>query len=221
MIREDAGLHRAQRAFRSVLDAFARPGTVHVVEPAANSPARPVALGASLEAVVRLFVDQAVTFCVADAESDATAAYLTGETHARRFPVREADLVVVPARADAQTAEEAVAQACRGTLVSPEKGATVLVGCARLAPADEAAGECGDEPALHVVEVRGPGVADVNRFAVDRVDWARARDARRDEFPCGIEIVLVDPAGRVVAVPRSSRVTCPSTPAAPAAKGVR
>ena len=80
MIREDAGLHRAQRAFRSVLDAFARPGTVHVVDPAANSPARPVALGASLEAVVRLFVDQAVTFCVADAESDATAAYLTGET---------------------------------------------------------------------------------------------------------------------------------------------
>ncbi len=221
MIREDAGLHRAQRAFRSVLDAFARPGTVHVVEPAANSPARPVALGASLEAVVRLFVDQAVTFCVADAESDATAAYLTGETHARRFPVREADFVVVPARADAQTAEEAVAQACRGTLVSPEKGATVLVGCARLASADEAAGECGGEPALHVVEVRGPGVADVNRFAVDRVDWARARDARRDEFPCGIEIVLVDPAGRVVAVPRSSRVTCPSAPAAPAAKGVR
>ena len=158
MIREDAGLHRAQRAFRSVLDAFARPGTVHVVEPAANSPARPVALGASLEAVVRLFVDQAVTFCVADAESDATAAYLTGETHARRFPVREADFVGVPARADAQTAEEAVAQACRGTLVSPEKGATVLVGCARLAPADEAAGECGDEPALHVVEVRGLGL---------------------------------------------------------------
>lgn len=72
-----------------------------------------------------------------------------------------------------------------------------------------------------MVEVRGPGVADVNRFAVDRVDWARARDARRDEFPCGIEIVLVDPAGRVVAVPRSSRVTCPSAPAAPAAKGVR
>ena len=114
-----------------------------------------------------------------------------------------------------------MAQACRGTLVSPEKGATVLVGCARLASADEAAGECGGEPALHVVEVRGPGVADVNRFAVDRVDWARARDARRDEFPCGIEIVLVDPAGRVVAVPRSSRVTCPSAPAAPAAKGVR
>ena len=129
-IREDADLHRAQRAFRCVLDAFAHPGTVHQLVPAPENPASPVALDASLELVVRLFVDQAVTFCVADSESDAVAVYLTSETHARRAPLRDADFVVVPARADAQTASEAVAEACRGTLVSPEKGATLLMGCA-------------------------------------------------------------------------------------------
>ena len=138
-IREDADLHRAQRAFRCVLDAFAHPGTVHQLVPAPENPASPVALDASLELVVRLFVDQAVTFCVADSESDAVAAYLTSETHARRVSLRDADFVVVPARADAQTVYEAVAEACRGTLVSPEKGATVLVGCARLADAPDAA----------------------------------------------------------------------------------
>ena len=68
-IREDADLHRAQRAFRCVLDAFAHPGTVHQLVPAPENPASPVALDASLELVVRLFVDQAVTFCVADSES--------------------------------------------------------------------------------------------------------------------------------------------------------
>ena len=73
-IREDADLHRAQRAFRCVLDAFAHPGTVHRLAPAPENPASPVALDASLELVVRLFVDQAVTFCVADSESDAVAA---------------------------------------------------------------------------------------------------------------------------------------------------
>ena len=119
-IREDADLHRAQRAFRCVLDAFAHPGTVHQLVPAPENPASPVALDASLELVVRLFVDQAVTFCVADSESDAVAAYLTSETHARRVSLRDADFVVVPARADAQTVYVAVAEACRGTLVSPE-----------------------------------------------------------------------------------------------------
>ena len=84
MIREDAELHRAQRAFRSVLDAFARPGTVQSIELAPGNPARPAALDAALEAATRLFVDQAVTFCVADSETDATTAYLTSETHARR-----------------------------------------------------------------------------------------------------------------------------------------
>ena len=184
--------------------------------PAPENPTRPVALDASLELVVRLFVDQAVTFCVADSESDAVAAYLTSETHARRAPLRDADFVVVPARADAQTASEAVAEACRGTLVSPEKGATLLMGCARLAGVPES-GEV-TEPAVHVVALQGPGVERENRFAVDRVDWLRARDARGDEFPCGIEIVLVDPEGRIAAVPRSSsarRLADPASDLAP------
>ena len=260
MIAGDEGLHRMQRAFRGVLDAFARPGTVRTVEPAFGNPARPTALDASLEQVVRLFVDQAVTFCIADSETDAAAAYLSSETHARRAPLRDADFVVVPARADAQTAREAVGEACRGTLVAPEKGATVLMGCARLAEVpegdgvDEAkgGGEAGEvkeageadeakevgeaegtgeakgaseasgcdtsevkgvgEPAMHVVALRGPGVERENRFAVDRVDWLRARAERGDEFPCGIEIVLVDPEGRVVAIPRSSSATLVGDP---------
>ncbi|MFR3092372.1 MAG: phosphonate C-P lyase system protein PhnH, partial [Eggerthella lenta] len=61
---------------------------------------------------------------------------------------------------------------------------------------------------------RGTAARGANRFAVDRVDWLRARDARGDEFPCGIEIVLVDPEGRIVAVPRSSsarRLADPAT----------
>ena len=47
MIREDVELHRAQRAFRSVLGAFARPGTVQSIELAPGNPARPAALDAA------------------------------------------------------------------------------------------------------------------------------------------------------------------------------
>ena len=205
MIEENEGLHRAQRAFRAVLDAFARPGTVRAIERAPQDPARPVALDPALEQAVRLFVDQAVTFAVADAEPDAIAAYLTGETHARRAPVGEAAFVVAPQRADVRTVQQAVIEASAGTLLSPERGATVIVGCACVAPA--AAASAGGEPALHVIELRGPGIKDVNAFAVDRIDWAQARTERADEYPCGLEFLLVDPNGTIVAIPRTSTLT--------------
>lgn len=206
MILENADVHRMQRAFRSVLDAFAHPGTVYRIEAAPDAVARPAALDAALETAVRLFVDQAVTFAVADAESDALAAYISSETHATRVGAPEADFVIVPTRADGRTANRAVQEACRGTLVSPEKGATVFVGCTRIA--NESAVVEGNDPAMLSVEVCGPGVRDVNRFTVDRLEWARAREERRDEFPCGIDILLVDGEGQIVAIPRSSHVTC-------------
>ena len=68
------------------------------------------------------------------------------------------------------------------------------------------------------VLVIGSGPIVIGQAAEFDYAGTQACRALRDD---GIEIVLVDPAGRVVAVPRSSRVTCPSAPAAPAAKGVR
>lgn len=201
IVVEGASLHLMQRAFRHVLDAFARPGTVQRLPVELSRDGGPLEFGAPLETLVRLFVDQAVSFCVEDADSNAAERFLVSETHAVRMPCQEADFVIVPARADVQTVRNAVLEASRGVLASPEKGATVLMGCERI----EAAGQRAGVP-LPVVEVRGPGVADVNRFGIDRIAWADARAGRDDEYPCGIEIVLVDAEGDLVAIPRSARL---------------
>lgn len=202
-VSESPELHRRQRAFRQVLDAFSRPGTVQVVELEPQKVSRPAALDGALEALVRVFVDQAVSFAVADSEADNLERYLASETHAVRRTLGEAGFVVVPARADTALVNRAVREACAGTLVSPEKGATVFLGCARVAETCDVSEGCEN---LQVVAVRGPGVRTVNRFVVDRVTWADARALRGDEFPCGIELVLVDAAGSFVALPRTSQV---------------
>lgn len=202
IVVEGSSLHLMQQVFRHVLDAFAHPGTVHRLPAELSREGGPLAFGAPLETLVRLFVDQAVSFCVEDAESDAAERFLASETHAMRVPCREADFVVVPARADAQTVRRAVLEASRGVLASPEKGATVLMGCDRI----RAAGQKDGMP-LHAVDVQGPGVADVNRFGIDRIVWADARAERGDDYPCGIEIVIVDDEGNLVAIPRSARLS--------------
>ena len=41
---------------------------------------------------------------------------------------------------------------------------------------------------------------------VSQAEWAHARAERADEYPCGIEILLVDGEGNVAALPRTTRI---------------
>lgn len=195
MISQNSEIHRIQHAFRGVMNAVAHPGVVYAV-PLDAGRASATGLDAALDTVVRIFVDQAVTFAyMGDAVRERAIA---SETRSRAAGVSQASFVIVGADAGETSVEYAVERASRGNLISPEKGATVLLGCDALS----------QEPdkGLFGFSVSGPGVADTNRFFCDSDAWLRARAARLDEYPCGIEIVLVDPNGNVVAIPRTSNV---------------
>ena len=197
MSMEEARLHRAQRAFRKVLDAFARPGTVREIEVAGDGPAA-AHLGGALAAAVELFVDQAVTFAVAGDGSDQAEEALAAGTRAAATALPRADFVI--ASGGAAASAEAVRGAGGGTPLSPEKGATVIILTGRVSE--------GPGDGLVSCSVSGPGVRDENRFYVDDVAWLAARNDRCDEFPCGVDVLLVDDGARVVARPRTSQVRC-------------
>ncbi|WP_172137152.1 phosphonate C-P lyase system protein PhnH [Adlercreutzia sp. ZJ473] len=214
-LREEA-LHRHQRNFRRVLDACAYPGTVVRLEVDARPQAHgaaPAALGEALFEAVSLLVDQATTFCVVDAAHAEATSFIAGETHARPCDAPDADFLVVTSRACSSVARRAVLGARAGDLLAPERGASVIVGCEyvrsfgqSLVRRSAPAGARSSKPPADLcrVEVRGPGVDGANRFVVDRVDWALARAERADEFPCGIDVLLVDRDGFAVMVPRTS-----------------
>lgn len=219
-MKEDK-LHMMQRAFRATLDAFARPGSVHKIEPFSDEDPGHSALNAYLETAVRLFIDQAVTFAMIDSDSDQVAAYLVRETHAKKTAVQKADFVIIPSNTGSAREFEAIRSAQAGDLVSPEKGALIIMGVScitdqpflpemdmssrflLLSRASEAESEAEN---LKIFEVSGPGVVGSAQFALDRDAWAHARMARGDEFPCGVDILFVATDGTIVAIPRSSKV---------------
>lgn len=196
MIANTLETHLTQRAFRQVLNAFARPGTVGQVDAFPKSGEAPL-LPPYFETALRLFVDQAVTFAVAGPDAENMSRWITMQTHAKQAGTAEADFVLVPSKND-EVQCEALLQAKEGMLVEPELGASVLLLC----------GAVSDAPTsgLHCLELEGPGIETAAKLYVNQVAWARARQQRGDEYPCGIEVLLVDEEGNVAALPRTTRI---------------
>ena len=163
MIANNVETHVAQRAFRQVLEAFARPGTVGQIDTFPKSGETAPVPG-YFETAVRLFVDQAVTFCAVGAASHDVACWLTVQTHAKQVQTQEADFVLVDSISEV-----------------PAKGLTRL-------------------------GLLGPGIEKTAELYVSQVEWVHARAERADEYPCGIEILLVDGEGNVAALPRTTRI---------------
>jgi len=172
----------AQRCFRAVLEAMARPGRIHRA-PALPEP--PAPLGAAAAAVLLTLAD-ADTPAWLDA-GPAAAAWL-------RFHAG-CPIVAAPAEADfllACGAPPALADLSLGTEEEPHRSATLVIQVASL---EEGAGW----------RLTGPGIEHVHRLLVEGLPpgFADAWAANRALFPRGVDVVLC--AGdRLAALPRTT-----------------
>lgn len=176
-----------QRTFRAMLSAMSMPGTVEQVS-VARAEDGP---WAAVIAVAQSLLDHEVTFhVVATAGPEETILRRTGS---RTAPLDRAGYVF----ADAAHALAAIEAAHEGPLEEPERSATVVVLC-------DAVGE-GDL----VLTLSGPGVDGETTLRVGGLDAAvvKARAERNWPFPTGIDLVLVDPRGRLASLPRSTTAT--------------
>jgi alpha-D-ribose 1-methylphosphonate 5-triphosphate synthase subunit PhnH len=180
------------------MDALARPGLL------CRIPAFPDARldNPWLESLIRTLLDQNCSFTVAASASGKDvelAAHVSLMTSASRVAVAQAHFALIPV--DAVYAEQTVLieGLTGGTALSPERGATAIVECRRLTA----------DAGSFLWQVTGPGVRSSHRFASSEDAWFMGRALRRDEFPCGIDLILVDSQGNVVGLPRTAQVTVP------------
>lgn len=166
-----------QACYRALLQAMARPTTVHHLA-AGDRPAWLL--------VAATLLDGAVTLADPDRLLSADDhAFLQAES----APVEQAGYVLADGSRPPRITPTL------GTLDQPHLGATVLVVVARV----------GDGP-LHL-EADGPGIPSRGRLALLGLDpaWITARNRWTARFPLGVDLLLADDE-RVAAIPRTTRV---------------
>lgn len=187
----------AQRVFRALLDATARPGRIATL---------PDAAVAGLDAVALSPAAYAVMLALLDAE---TSAWLDGTTTGALDPLRF-HTGVRPARSASDAAFVAVdaehaapslwSRLASGTDERPQDGATLVVDVTSLHAGPALAGESS-------LVLRGPGIESEHRLAVGGLDarfW-ETRATLAPAFPRGVELVLAC-GERLAALPRTTRV---------------
>jgi alpha-D-ribose 1-methylphosphonate 5-triphosphate synthase subunit PhnH len=184
-----------QRAFRTVMDAMARPGLLYFL-----APMDPSTLDDPfLETLILMLCDSNCGFTVAAKRREVIAHDVSLLTYSRSVSAAEANFALISADAPRGEALRLIGELSGGSLLSPEHSATVLFACESLRHEACSAATQG-------FRLRGPGIEEAHVFFASTDEWLRAREHRGDEFPCGIDFILYDPCGTVVCLPRTTAV---------------
>lgn len=178
----------SQRVFRCLLEAVASPGKLSALPPSAS--------GSPTEAVARMLLDHEVTYCAVGGGSELKErlSLLTG---ARIAPPDAADFVFIyePGRTASKLG--------RGDLERPEIGATAIYSVKHLNQLKQLS-----ESNLPTLGLTGPGVSGERTIVIDGLPLSEieAIIESRADYPLGVDVYLVDEAGWVAGLPRSTRL---------------
>lgn len=194
-------VRETQLTFRVLLDTMARPGAIRQLPVAAEgAPVNPW-----LVATLLTILDHEVGLAVDTFPGAASIErYVRQRTAARPATLEQADFVVT----SWETLDASLPLRLRqGTLEYPNDSATLLI----LVP------PLGSEAGLRL-DLAGPGVPTGHAAWIGGLPAAlfAVRDAVA-EYPCGIDLLLIDPSGQIVALPRSTAIQV-SGPDAPAGR---
>jgi alpha-D-ribose 1-methylphosphonate 5-triphosphate synthase subunit PhnH len=187
----------AQRTFRLLIDALARPGTVHMLPD--RLPDVPPDLDPYVALVAFTLLDQEVRFAASGPLAEPFAAYIVRRTGARAAPPDEAAFLF----ASGDDPASPLAQLPVGSPEFPERGGTAVLAVEGLS-----AGDGGNGGGDVVLTLSGPGIDGAARVLVRGLTPAVVETfvEQNREYPLGIDAFLVGLDGAVIGLPRTVRI---------------
>lgn len=179
-------VHFTQQTFRLLMDSFARPGEQQML----LQERQVTGLYNATVATLLTLVDGEVGFYIKD---ETLQREVFAWTNAKLVAKEQADFIVLPSNSDLEEVAEAIKRAKIGTLVDPQKSATIILEMTR------------EEEATFVL--RGPGIKGERQIKARFMpQWLEARAQKNGEFPLGIDIICVYEDGTVFALPRTTNI---------------
>ncbi|MGG5369921.1 phosphonate C-P lyase system protein PhnH [Enterococcus sp. AZ196] len=183
-------IHETQQVFRTLVQLNSYVGERGRLE--GHSFNGPISQGAFLIAATLL--DQEVSFSVLGMEAEQEN-YLQQEF--RSFPVKiaEADFIFVGKKVTAEQLT-ALQQAKIGDLIDPQKSATIIVELESLS-----------EASVHY-QLEGPGIKERKSvdFPKQLVDIFMIREQLNQEYPLGVDLIIVDEQLEILCIPRTTLI---------------
>lgn len=181
--------HRNQKSFRKLLEALSYPGKL--VNFTADLSYRGDLSNELMEAVISLVDGEVGIYISSDDEKSKEEIYI--RTNAKAKEISQADFIVV-AKEDFSKLSSIINQASKGTYVSPDDGATIIV-------------EIGEFSSKENLSLRGPGIEDTNQCQIpNSSSWLQARNEAVEKFPMGVDIFFISADKKILGLPRTTKV---------------
>lgn len=175
-------VHDTQRAFRTVQDAMARPGKISRLHNTQNATAM----------LAHTLLDREVSYHMLPGFDEQLQQTIALQTLAQQADPSNADFLFISATTPPHHIQEALIEAKNGTLTDPHQSATIIF------------------QTPHITEgttwrLTGPGIQTSTELTFKfSPELHHIRQAKNQEYPLGIDMIIIDTTGQIAAIPRTT-----------------
>jgi len=187
-------VHDTQKAYRKLLKCMSRPGVIESIIVESEKIDFDISFYKGTLVNMYVLLDGEVTFNIVSKNKDEITNFVNQLTYSKATTLEEADFIFVLNDAPENSLGEVFNRAKIGTLIDPQKSATIVVEVEKLS---------SDKKYL----LKGPGIEDLCHANIITKDvFIEDRENRNIEYPLGIDSVFIDRENQIMCLPRTTKI---------------